>query len=185
MKERSKQPSMSDENPAVDTAWVRQVAESEGAGLTRYAYSLCGDIEAAHDAVQDTFLRLLRQPRSRIESYIKPWLFTVVRSRVVDLKRKEARMTPMDTPAMAAQPSAERSPAATAETGELACIALKLLETLPEAQREAIRLKYQTGLSYEEIARVMDRSVNAVGLLLHEGLRTLRQKLKETKAVPA
>ena len=54
---------------------------------------------------------------------------------------------------------------------------LLMLEALPERQQEVIRLKFQGGLSYREIANVMDLTVNHVGVLLHLGLKAIREKL--------
>jgi len=51
------------------------------------------------------------------------------------------------------------------------------LETLPELQREALRLKLQAGLSYKEIADVLDKSVSHVGVLIHQAIKKLRQQM--------
>ena len=49
--------------------------------------------------------------------------------------------------------------------------------TLPANQQEVIRLKFQHGLSYKQIAEVTQLSVSNVGFLIHAGLKTLRQRL--------
>ncbi|MCZ6598489.1 MAG: sigma-70 family RNA polymerase sigma factor, partial [Planctomycetota bacterium] len=54
---------------------------------------------------------------------------------------------------------------------------LTTLGSLPESQREVIRLKFQHGLSYKEIGRVTAQSTGNVGWLLHVGLKTLRERL--------
>jgi RNA polymerase sigma-70 factor (ECF subfamily) len=51
---------------------------------------------------------------------------------------------------------------------------LRLLDELPDNQREVIRLKFQNDLSYKEIADVTQLSVTNVGFLLHTGLKKLR-----------
>ena len=51
------------------------------------------------------------------------------------------------------------------------------LQNLPERQQEILRLKFQSGLSYQEIARVMDLSVGNVGFIIHTALKTLRVRL--------
>lgn len=51
------------------------------------------------------------------------------------------------------------------------------LENLPERQQEILRLKFQSGLSYQEIARVMDLSVGNVGFIIHTALKTLRVRM--------
>jgi RNA polymerase sigma-70 factor (ECF subfamily) len=41
-----------------------------------------------------------------------------------------------------------------------------------------VRLKFQNGLSYEEISRVTNRTVNTVGVLIHIALKTLRDQMQ-------
>ena len=50
-----------------------------------------------------------------------------------------------------------------------------LVERLPDNQREVVRLKFQSGLSYREIADVTQLSVSNVGFLLHGAMKKLRQ----------
>ena len=45
---------------------------------------------------------------------------------------------------------------------------------LPAAQREAVRLRYQEGFRYAEIARIMDLSPSRVGVLLHQAIQSMR-----------
>lgn len=54
----------------------------------------------------------------------------------------------------------------------------RLAGLLPEKQQEALRLRFQGGLSYQEIASVMNESVGHVGWLLHQGLKDLRQRME-------
>ncbi len=56
---------------------------------------LGGDWQGAQDAVQETFLRLCRENRSKIETRVAAWLFSVCRSRVIDMQRTN-HTTPMD-----------------------------------------------------------------------------------------
>ena len=56
---------------------------------------------------------------------------------------------------------------------------LQLLEGLPRKQQEVVRLKFQHGLSYREIAVVTGHSQGNVGFLIHTAIKTLRQLLAE------
>lgn len=53
-----------------------------------------------------------------------------------------------------------------------------LLAGLPENQREVIRLKFQTEMSYQEISEVTGLSVSNVGFLIHTAIKTLRKQVK-------
>lgn len=53
------------------------------------------------------------------------------------------------------------------------------IEALPDAESEAVALRYWRGLTLGEIAERMDRSPASVAGLLHRGLRRLRGPLRE------
>lgn len=53
------------------------------------------------------------------------------------------------------------------------------LEKLPEAQSDAVRMHYLEGMKLSEVARELDRSTGAVAGLLHRGLKSLREAMRE------
>jgi RNA polymerase sigma-70 factor (ECF subfamily) len=55
----------------------------------------------------------------------------------------------------------------------------RVLEKLPQAQREAVVLRHCQGCSLEEISQKLDRTPAAVGGLLRRGLHELRVLLEE------
>ena len=56
---------------------------------------------------------------------------------------------------------------------------LSAVAGLPPRQQEAVRLRFQGGLSYEDIAGVMETSKSNVGVLLHVAMKTLRERLAD------
>lgn len=70
-------------------------------------------------------------------------------------------------------------PCAALEHEEAVAGALAALQTLTANQQEVIRLKFQHGLSYKEIAQVTALSVTNVGFLMHTGLKILRSRLQD------
>lgn len=172
-----KQDEMSDDAPANHQDWIRSLVDCHAVSLTRYAVSITGDIESARDVVQETFLRLCREERDKIQSYIIPWLFKVCRSRALDYIRKESRMRPIEDSSMARETAIDPSPATAAEKKDSSKLIIKILDTLPPKQREVIRLKFQNGLSYKEISEVTDLSISNVGFLLHTAIKSIRENL--------
>ena len=63
------------------------------------------------------------------------------------------------------------------ETSDTAERVLACLGQLTENQQECIRLKFQHGLSYREIAAVTELSVSNVGFLIHTGLKKVRARM--------
>src|SRR6185312_16386555 len=154
------------------SALERLVAEQR-APLTRYAARLLGDPDRARDVAQDVFIKLLVQPAAAVDGHAIEWLFTVCRHRSFDILRKEGRMKPWEHEQLETLPAAEPPPAQAAEAAEAKAALLRLVSGLPPKQQEAVRLKFQNGFSYKEIARITDSSVSAVGFLIHTALARL------------
>ena len=144
--------------------------------LVRYAMHFTGDIERARDVVQETFLRLCRQPGA-VRDHVVPWLFRVCRNQAVDVRRKENRMASIEEVQSSEPSSSEPGSLQLLERKERLGEVLGALAALPPKQQEVIRLKFQNGLSYREISRVTQLSVSNVGFLIHTGLKAIRRSV--------
>jgi RNA polymerase sigma factor (sigma-70 family) len=165
---------MRDDAPA---RWIAEALERFEAPLLRFAARLLRDDERAKDIVQETFLQLCQQQRADVEAHLAAWLFRVCRNRAIDLRRKETRV---ESIALSdAAPDARPDPSAIAQQREGAGQVMKILETLPEKQQEAMYLRFQGGLSYQEIAEITGQSVTHVGVLLHTAVKKIRANLAE------
>jgi len=102
----------------------------------------------------------------------------VVRDHAVYQKRAVSRETG-NVEAVQAAHAKLVSPSQQAMRGERSAEIDRALETLPEAQREAVRLRHLEGRSLAEIARRLDRTEAATAGLLKRGLAKLREKLKD------
>ncbi len=159
--------------------WMRRTVVAFERPLTGYAARITGDVETARDVVQEVFLRLWQQDPTVLDGRLKPWLYTVARNRAVDIKRKESHM-PTATLETSDMPTAGRDdPAASAVAREGQAYVLTQLGRLGGDQQEVIRLRFQHGLSYKEIAEVTGKSVGNVGFLMHVGMKALRGQLGE------
>ena len=158
--------------------WVRSVMDRHEGELLRYAARILGDVDRARDVVQETFLRLLTSGPTRSGDHLPEWLFTVCRNRALDVCRKERRMTRLTEYAQDHQPSAEPSPPAVAARREVAGQVAEALGRLPGNQQEVLRLRFQNGFTYRQIAGITGLSVSNVGVLIHTGLTKLRKHFK-------
>lgn len=163
-------------NDATTQSWVAGVVDRFERPLLAYACRmLAGDQTTAQDAVQETFLRLCRGDRESIEPRLAAWLFSVCRSRVIDMQRTQ-NATPTD-------PSSFDVPDPMPDVSQTFCDAEDkvhldaCLTLLSPRQQEVLRLRMAAGLSYGEIAEVTGMTVGNVGFHLHEAIRNLRQKL--------
>ena len=80
---------------------------------------------------------------------------------------------------LAAQPGRGPGPRQQLERQESAESLLSQIARLPDNQQEVLRLKFQGGLSYAEIANVTGLSKTNVGFLLHRAIGKLRQRVAE------
>lgn len=142
--------------------------------LIGYATTFLHDVERARDVVQETFMRLYQQDIEKVKGGLKAWLFTVCRNRALDVIRKERRMMGLEEEQIARLPSERRTPSERADLEERIGQVHEALNRLSENQREIILLKFEQGLSYQEISQVTGLSSSNVGFLLHTGLKRLR-----------
>lgn len=80
--------------------------------------------------------------------------------------------------AIASVPDHQISPSQSVVQAELRANVLLLIDTLPSAEQQAVRLRYLEEASLDEIATTLDRSRQGVAGLLKRGLRRLREQMK-------
>lgn len=169
---------VSEETPHALVEWAQR--EFEGP-LTGYAAGLLnGDWERARDVVQDTFVKLHQQDPALVKGRLKSWLYTVCRNRSIDVIRKEKPMRVSSSEAFETLDDNRPDPAMMAENAERCEEVLRFVKKLPDNQREVIRLKFQSDLSYKEIAEITGLSVSNVGFILHTGIKRLRKMMGVT-----
>jgi RNA polymerase sigma-70 factor (ECF subfamily) len=158
------------------TAFSRLIDRHQ-ADLLRTANALLGDGHAAQDAVQEGFLRLSRDAHQLMAKWrsgasLGAWLCTVVRNYCIDhLRRRQA--APM-TALHDHHVGGGASPATVVAEQESSQALWIAVDTLPAMERAAVVLRYRDGLSYQDIAERLDKTVTHVGVLLHQALGRLR-----------
>ena len=141
-------------------------------------YAIGGDRAVADDVTQQIFLKLFTAIRQyRGDSQFTTWLYRLVVNACIDERRRRNRWLPWgETVAM--KNTGERKP----QEKQLA--RLEVAEAVREAIAELkpkfrlpILLKYIEGLSYEEIASVMNCSTGTVASRLNRGHSQLAKRL--------
>jgi len=141
-------------------------------------YSFGGDEAAASDVSQQIFLKLMTAiTQFRGDSAFTTWLYRLVVNACIDEQRRRRRFLPFaDSVPMSKM--ADRRPQeiryAKRQVSESVQAAIK--ELTPKL-RMPILLKYVEGLSYEEIAVVMNCSKGTIASRLNRGHRSLAKKL--------
>ncbi|MEM7608825.1 MAG: sigma-70 family RNA polymerase sigma factor [Myxococcota bacterium] len=140
-------------------------------------HTLRRDPDDAAQAALEKIVRKLHRFDGKRGSF-RSWALAIARNecrdRMRSLKRRgERESAEVDAPSD--QPSPERLALARIEAADLA----EALQTLPESQRSAIALFHGSGLSYEEIADVMDVPKGTIMTWLHRGRKRLRAALEK------
>jgi RNA polymerase sigma-70 factor (ECF subfamily) len=156
--------------------WIVNAINKYESMLLKYAYNMTGRYDRAQDVVQDTFLKLCKADREKIE-YLKAWLFKVCRNRALEIIRKEQKMQPLTDVLIDKKPAEMQSPYDMIERSDSFSRAISLIEALPAKQKEIVYLKFQSNLSYKEISEVAEVSISNVGVILHTAMKTLRGSL--------
>ena len=143
--------------------------------LQRTAEHIVGDPDNAADAVQEAVIALWKQ-RSTLSSHeMEKLSLTVVKRRSIDLLRKQKPTVPIDAESlMLAEPPQDNDE-------ERYRLARKLVEQLPQRQRDAILMKYEDGLSMEEIEKATGMSSTHLYATLSRAYKSLREAIKQYK----
>lgn len=148
--------------------------------LYRVALRLTGTRRDAEDLVQDTCLRALRAlPQLRQPEAIRVWLLAILRSIFLrHVEQAAARpalvsLDDIDATRLRPDPLADELWARD-RPGSLIGDIRDAILTLPHPYREALVLAHVAGLSYKELARVLDVPVGTVMSRLFRARRMLR-----------
>ena len=153
--------------------------ETHRAHLRRVAYRMLGSVSEAEDAVQESWIRLGRTDVSAVEN-LRAWLTTVVARVCLDMLRTRTsrREDPLDThvpdPVITRADGDPESDAMRMDTVGLAL--LVVLETLEPAERLAFVLHDVFGMAFDEIAPIVDRSVDAARQLASRARRRVQSR---------
>jgi RNA polymerase sigma-70 factor (ECF subfamily) len=145
--------------------------------LYRQALGMLGDQDAASDLVQDAFIKAYTSlARCQDPSRFGAWVFRILTNRCKDYLKDRRRHTVPLQPETAAVPERENPDTVLAQQ-QLQKRVVAALATLPDNQREAFLLKHVEGLSYEEMAALLDASVSALKMRVLRAREALQSLL--------
>lgn len=151
-------------------------------------------VEESRDLTQEVFLRVSRGlPRFRLESQLKTWIFEIAdnvaqnelrrrgtgkrKGKEISLdtagKGEEGEPAPFEPPP---QPPKALDEVLQRERAELLSLAI---QDLPPKMRACFQLRYAQGRKYEEIAHLMNVSVDTVKAHLHQAKQRLKLDLSD------
>ncbi len=171
-----------------DKRAFKSIVETYQRRVINVAYRFLGNREDAEEVAQETFLRLYLsaksyQPKAELFTY----LYTIATRLALNRLRKRKRLRwfsldqlqedTADGPGREFPSDPADQPDLSSEQAEREAMIRRALDTLPAAQKTAVVLSRYEGLSYKQIAEVMETSVSAVESKLHRAKQTLKKKL--------
>ncbi len=153
-------------------------------------YMLVKDKYIAEDIFQDAFVKMIstmREGRYAEQGKFLPWAMRVAHNLCMDHFRKVRQQVMVTLPdgkdisellGSTAEPASHRM-----ETREVNESVRKLIEELPEEQREVIVLRIYGDLSFKEIADITSVSINTALGRMRYGLINLRKMINDRKMV--
>jgi RNA polymerase sigma-70 factor (ECF subfamily) len=180
---------MSDLNPADEAFLIEQFKGGDRTAFGRIVqtyqdriYNLCRYLlrnkQDAEDVAQDVFIKAFRRLNDfRPESSLYTWLYRIGVNTCLDHKRK-LRPEPFTNGFQGEdQPSEEPSPERRYQSKEIGRAIRSALDQLSKISRTVIVLKEIEGLSYEEIAEVLNISAGTVKSRISRSREELRRIL--------
>jgi RNA polymerase sigma-70 factor (ECF subfamily) len=157
------------------------------------AYRTLGREEDARDVVQEAFLRAYRGLRGfKGQAKFSSWLYRITLNLCRDWMRRERRAPIVALPEGTEVVDLADDRAAPVESvedlvarHEMSRAVARAMAELPDEQRSAILLKEYHGLTFQEIADMLDCPLSTVKTRLYQGLSVLRRRLERQQAEQA
>ncbi len=147
---------------------LQSLYDAHASALLAYLRSSFGRFGSAEDMLQETFLQAMRHPHrlDRATSQ-RARLFGIARNVGLTVLRKHRPADALD----------ESKPFTVENIGELDALR-EAIAGLPQNLREPLQLRLREGLSYEEIAQVMEIPLGTVRSRLHTAMQKLRDAME-------
>jgi RNA polymerase sigma-70 factor (ECF subfamily) len=156
----------------LSVAEVHGIYDRCGLALVACACALVGEYALAEDIVHNVFLRALRGDLTLPESPLA-YFYRAVRNAALNAKRDRKRDVPLpDSDGWLIHKGGDRVAALTLQRG---------LELLPAEQREVVILHQWSGLSFAEVAAVLEISSNTAASRYRYALEKLREHFRSPR----
>jgi RNA polymerase sigma-70 factor, ECF subfamily len=150
-----------------------KIYETYKHAIYMYLYRSTLNKHIAEDLTQDTFLRAFQSFSSfKGEASLKTWLFKIARNTYINFSQKKQNQLEVQTETIDEQIVLQEDPFKRIDDRVLI---QRVLLKLPESYRTYIILRDGNGLTYEEIAVVINESIGQVKVGLHRARKKFRE----------
>lgn len=150
----------------------------------RYILARTGNPYDAEDLTEEVFLRMLDaiQRFQWRDVPFSAWLFRIAHNAVISQRRRDGargRAAPLSE----ALPVDAQGPEEVVESRLTLNEVMRAAQSLPEAQRQVIALRFAAGLSVAETAKAMGKGEGNVKVIQHKAIAKLREMLAQRPKV--
>lgn len=145
-------------------------------------YGIIGNKEEAEDITQDIFIRAYRSLSSlKEQGAFYQWLLRIATNASINYKKRMNKRTIMPFHVVAELIDLGETPEGYLERKENVKQIVRALSQLSEEHRAVLVLREIQGLSYEEIARIVNRPLGTIKSRLNHARDKLRHAIREEK----
>lgn len=146
--------------------------------LHRYAFRMTGSAEDASDVLQDTFLRAFRAfPKLPEDANHRAWLYRIAHRQSLNLFRSQKVRSAEPLERALHVQDTNGNPETLAESRRLAKALSGVIHGLTPRQRSALLLKRYEGLSYKEVASVLECTEENARAHVYQAMKKVRNGL--------
>lgn len=159
-----------------DTTAFEEIFRRYETRIVAYAARYINSTDLAKDVCQEVFLKLIAKPPSTlIYDNLSPWLFRVTRNLAIDKRRRRKfEITGEDVGMMEARE--DHTPLKTLTASNDAAVVRDLVNRLPDELREVVELRIDGGVSFKDIAIILDIPQGTALWRMHRAVEILRMQ---------
>lgn len=170
-----------------DSSAISQLIERHSKRVRDYIRMMVKDADIAEDIFQETFIKavgVIDSGRYTDSGKFLPWILRIAHNKVIDHFRaqKQGRMVSESSAGydvLGTMRFADRSIEEDIISEQTAEHLRKMVEQLPEEQREVVKMRYYMELSFKEIAEQTGVSINTALGRMRYALINIRRMIKE------
>lgn len=174
-----------------DKSAISQLIERHSRRVKEYIRMMVKDDDVADDIFQETFIKAVRvidEGRYADNGKFLSWILRIAHNQVIDYFRARKQQKLVNEADAGynvlgtlrfAEPTVEDEMVATQISSDVR----RLIDQLPEEQREVVMMRYYSGLSFKDIAEQTGVSINTALGRMRYALINLRKLIKENNLI--
>jgi len=157
-----------------DEAEFRAVFLQHYARIVAILVRLFGDVSHSEEVANDAFWRLYRQPALQVDGNIGGWLYRTAANLGIDALRAASRRRQYEEAAGGARDEGKNSSPLESLLREEKCLRVRAALSLVKPAQAQLLILRSSGLSYKELADVLNVKTSSIGTMLNRAEEEFR-----------